>query len=80
MQLPEPKMSHLIEEMTQLHRENNDTISMKVTPSILGKAFVDLFPRDLEYLFPEEYTISTRYAIKDKNTLKQKSNLIEETN
>ncbi len=53
---------------------------MKMTPSIIEEAFVDLFSRDLESLFLEEDKILTEYAIKDKNTLKQKSNLIEDTN
>lgn len=79
MQLPGPKMSHLIEGMMQLHMENNDSISMKVTPFITEEAFVDPFPRDLESLFLKENVISTGYVIKDKNTLKQKSSLIKDT-
>lgn len=71
-------MSHLIEEMMQLHIKNNDTINMKVTPFIIKEVFVDLFSKNLEYFFLKEDAISTRYAIKDKNTLKQKSNLIED--
>lgn len=47
-QLPRPKMSDLIGEMTQLHVENDNIISMKVTPYATEAAFVDPFPRDLE--------------------------------
>ncbi len=72
-------MSHLIKGMTQLHIENNDTISMKVTSSIMEEAFVNPFSQDLESLFLEEDTILTGYISKNKNILKQKKNLIEDT-
>ncbi len=46
MQLPGPKMSHLIEGMTQLHVEYNDIISMKVTLSITEEALWISFPEN----------------------------------
>lgn len=65
--------------MMQVYKKNNNIINMKVTPSIMKKAFMDLFSKDLESLSLEEDIILTEYIIKDKNILKQKNNLIEDT-
>ena len=77
MQLPGPKTSDPIGEMTHL---NNDTISTKVTPCTTQEAFVDPFPKDLETLFFEEYAVSAKFAIADKGALKQISAMVEDIN
>lgn len=58
MQLPGPKISNPTE-VTQLHVEISDTISMKVTPCTTNEVFVDPFPKDLESLFLEDDAVST---------------------